>query len=113
MDEVPAVRAPYVPVVWGTIAAWLGKKNAPGGSEHTHKWTVYVRHADDRDLSYAVSKVVFTLHPSIPNHVRGAPRSNDKRTAEPQRRRLSWKLLRLIVAHTSHLAPSVLGVAQS
>ena len=72
MNENAAARAPYVPIVYGSIATWLGKKNAPGASEHTHRWMVYVRHVDDKDLSYAVSRVDFTLHPSFTNHVRGA-----------------------------------------
>ena len=72
MNDNDAARAPFVPIVTGTIAFWVGKKNAPGGSDHTHKWMVYVRHADDMDLSYAVSKVAFKLHPSFVNHIRGA-----------------------------------------
>jgi len=50
------------------------KRPAPG--ESTHKWSVFVRHAEGRDLAFAVSKVVFTLHPTVPHHVREV-------TAEP------------------------------
>jgi len=40
-------------------------------SEHTHRWIVFVRHPDDYDLSFVVSKVVFTLHSSFADHIRG------------------------------------------
>ena len=69
MDAAKA--APFVPIVFGSIAFWLGKKSVIGSMDHTHRWMVYLRHAEDKDLSYAVSKVVFTLHPSFVNHIRG------------------------------------------
>lgn len=67
--EDVAARAPYVPIAYGNITWWLGKKG--GSGEHTHKWTVYVRSPEGVDLSYAISKVVFRLHPTVPNPVRG------------------------------------------
>lgn len=85
MNENAAARAPYVPIVYGSIATWIGKKNAPGSAEHTHRWMVYVRHADDKDLSYAVSRVDFTLHPSFANHVRGASPSPRRAGRAPSR----------------------------
>lgn len=72
MEEDAAARALFVPIVSGSIAFWLGKKGGVAGQEHTHKWTVYLRHANDFDLTYAVARVEFTLHPSFANHVRGA-----------------------------------------
>mmetsp|Transcript_5862 Transcript_5862/g.20437 ORF Transcript_5862/g.20437 Transcript_5862/m.20437 type:complete len:121 (-) Transcript_5862:2958-3320(-) len=56
-----------VPFCYGTVAWWLGKKAA---DYHSHKWTVYVRGADNEDLSIYIDKVVFSLHPSFHNHVR-------------------------------------------
>ena len=66
-----AAEAPCIPIVNGSIALWLGKKCAAGSTEHTHRWMVFLRHAEDKDLSYAVAKVAFTLHPSFTNHIRG------------------------------------------
>ena len=68
MQEDAAARALSVPIVYGSVAFFLGKKNP---TEHTHKWSIYVRHADDKDLSYIVSKVEFYLHPSFTNAIRG------------------------------------------
>ncbi|XP_024389950.1 transcription initiation factor TFIID subunit 14b isoform X2 [Physcomitrium patens] len=50
-----------IPIVYGSIAFWLGKKAA----ESTHKWTTYVRSANNEDLSVLIKKVVFQLHPSF------------------------------------------------
>ncbi|KAG0590763.1 hypothetical protein KC19_1G124600 [Ceratodon purpureus] len=50
-----------IPIVYGSISFWLGKKAA----ESTHKWTTYVRSATNEDLSVLVKKVVFQLHPSF------------------------------------------------
>ena len=69
LQEDAAARAPAVPIVYGSVAFWLGRKTNAG--EHTHKWSVYVRHAHDKDLSYVVERVEITLHPSFANPVRG------------------------------------------
>jgi YEATS domain-containing protein 4 len=68
-----AARAVYVPFVCGTISWWLGRGKSGSGNaaEHSHKWTVFVRGPDNRDITYAVAKVVFTLHSSFQNHIRG------------------------------------------
>mmetsp|Transcript_14086 Transcript_14086/g.35676 ORF Transcript_14086/g.35676 Transcript_14086/m.35676 type:complete len:320 (+) Transcript_14086:177-1136(+) len=50
------------PIVFGSIAFFLGKKAI--NDENTHKWSIYVRGLEDEDLSYYVKRVVFTLHPS-------------------------------------------------
>eukprot|EP00611_Tribonema_gayanum_P019802 TRINITY_DN3500_c0_g1_i1.p1 TRINITY_DN3500_c0_g1~~TRINITY_DN3500_c0_g1_i1.p1 ORF type:complete len:253 (+),score=54.00 TRINITY_DN3500_c0_g1_i1:180-938(+) len=50
------------PVVLGCVAFLLGKD---GDELHTHCWTLYVRGAHGEDISYFVSKVVFTLHASF------------------------------------------------
>ncbi|KAK1413081.1 hypothetical protein QVD17_34828 [Tagetes erecta] len=43
-----------VPIVYGNVAFWLGKK----ASEYqSHKWTVYVRGATNEDLSVVVKRV--------------------------------------------------------
>ncbi|OVA12841.1 YEATS [Macleaya cordata] len=56
-----------VPIVYGTISFWLGKK----ASEYTsHKWTVYVRSATNEDLGVVVKRAVFQLHPSFDNPTR-------------------------------------------
>ncbi|KAK9678777.1 hypothetical protein RND81_11G232600 [Saponaria officinalis] len=56
-----------VPIVYGTIAFWLGRKATEAQS---HKWTVYVRSATNEDLTVVVKRVVFQLHPSFNNPVR-------------------------------------------
>ncbi|KAL3780379.1 hypothetical protein HJC23_002674 [Cyclotella cryptica] len=52
-----------LPLAYGSIAFNLG----PQADEyHTHKWTLYLRSPDKSfDLSVAISKVVFQLHPSF------------------------------------------------
>ncbi|WMV16644.1 hypothetical protein MTR67_010029 [Solanum verrucosum] len=57
----------YVPIVFGTIAFWLGKKAT---ETQSHRWSVYVRGATNEDLSGVIKKVVFQLHPSFNNPVR-------------------------------------------
>lgn len=57
------------PVVFGSIAFWMGKK----AEEHaTHRWTLFVRGPNDEDLGCFVSKVIFSLHPSFAAPLRGA-----------------------------------------
>lgn len=56
-----------VPIVYGTIAFWLGRKATESQS---HKWTVYVRGATNEDLGVVIKRVVFQLHPSFNNPVR-------------------------------------------
>jgi len=51
-----------VPLVYGSIAFWLGKK---ADEYSTHRWTLYVRGPKGEDLSYAIEKVAFHLHPSF------------------------------------------------
>lgn len=56
-----------VPIVYGTMSFWLGKKAT---ETQSHKWTVYVRGAMNEDLGVVVKRVVFQLHPSFNNPVR-------------------------------------------
>ncbi|XP_057443693.1 transcription initiation factor TFIID subunit 14b-like [Lotus japonicus] len=56
-----------VPIVYGTIAFYLGRK---ASESQSHKWTVYVRGASNEDLGVVVKKVVFQLHPSFNNPTR-------------------------------------------
>lgn len=56
----------YCPIVYGSIAHNIGKKDARG----THQWTLYVRGSNDGDISRFVSRVIFTLHPSFSIPVR-------------------------------------------
>ncbi|CAM9766042.1 unnamed protein product, partial [Chrysoparadoxa australica] len=55
------------PIVFGSVAFWQGASADP---QQTHKWSLYVRGPNGEDVSYFVSKVVFTLHPSFPQPVR-------------------------------------------
>ena len=52
-----------LPIAYGSVAFYLG----PQSEEYkTHQWTLYVRSPDPNfDLSVAISKVVFQLHPSF------------------------------------------------
>ena len=56
-----------VPIVYGSIAFFLGKK---ADEYHTHRWTLYIRGPNDEDLSVGIAKVVFQLHPSFPQPTR-------------------------------------------
>ncbi|KAL8246889.1 hypothetical protein R6Q59_008105 [Mikania micrantha] len=53
-----------VPIAYGTISFWLGKKAT---ETQSHMWTVYVRGATNEDLGVVIKKVVFQLHPSFSN----------------------------------------------
>ncbi len=66
-----AIAAPCIPISYGTIAFQIGKNKVGSAQEHSHKWMVFVRGASNQDISYAISKVVFTLHPSFDEPVRG------------------------------------------
>ena len=55
-------------IVHGSIAFYLGKK---ADERRTHRWTVYVRGVRNEDLSPIIKQVVFQLHPTFENHVRG------------------------------------------
>uniref|UniRef100_A0A7C9CMZ9 YEATS domain-containing protein n=1 Tax=Opuntia streptacantha TaxID=393608 RepID=A0A7C9CMZ9_OPUST len=56
-----------VPIVYGNVAFWLGKK----ASEYqSHKWTVYVRGATNEDLGVVIKRAVFQLHSSFNNPTR-------------------------------------------
>ncbi|KAM7516147.1 hypothetical protein LguiA_005730 [Lonicera macranthoides] len=56
-----------VPIVYGTMSFWLGKK---ASESQSHRWTVYVRGATNEDLGAVIKRVVFQLHPSFYNPVR-------------------------------------------
>ncbi|KAF5727845.1 hypothetical protein HS088_TW22G01542 [Tripterygium wilfordii] len=56
-----------VPIVYGNIAFWLGKK---ANEYQSHKWTVYVRGATNEDLGVVIKRVVFQLHSSFNNPTR-------------------------------------------
>nr|XP_043634548.1 transcription initiation factor TFIID subunit 14b-like [Erigeron canadensis] len=53
-----------VPIAYGTISFWLGKKAT---ETQSHVWMVYVRGATNEDLGVVIKKVVFQLHPSFNN----------------------------------------------
>ena len=66
LAEDAAARAFYMPISYGTVSVWQGKKaGALPGTESMHRWTAYVRSADGHDLSHAVERVIFTLHPTF------------------------------------------------
>eukprot|EP00897_Mesotaenium_endlicherianum_P001725 jgi/Mesen1/1580/ME000134S00706 len=66
MKRVPHVEV-IVPIVYGSLAFWLGKK---ADEFHSHKWMVYVRSATNDNLAPLIKKVVFQLHESFPNPTR-------------------------------------------
>jgi YEATS domain-containing protein 4 len=52
-----------LPIAYGSIAFYLGSKS---DEYRTHKWTLYIRSPDPTyDISSAISKVIFQLHPSF------------------------------------------------
>lgn len=56
-----------LPMVRGSVAWYLGKK---ADEYQTHQWTLFLRGANDEDLSAVIEKVVFTLHSSFAQPVR-------------------------------------------
>ncbi|KAJ7944175.1 transcription initiation factor TFIID subunit 14b [Quillaja saponaria] len=56
-----------VPLVYGTIAFYLGRK---ASESQSHKWTVYVSGASNEDLGVVIKRAVFQLHPSFNNPTR-------------------------------------------
>jgi hypothetical protein len=58
MDNTSVAR----PIVYGSMAFWLGKQ---ANEFHSHRWTIYVRGLQCEDLSYMISKVIFSLHPDF------------------------------------------------
>mmetsp|Transcript_6673 Transcript_6673/g.20210 ORF Transcript_6673/g.20210 Transcript_6673/m.20210 type:complete len:220 (+) Transcript_6673:69-728(+) len=61
-----------VPVVHGSVAVYLGKKS---DEVRTHKWTAYLRGANNQDISYFIKQVEFNLHESFdpPKRIVTAP----------------------------------------
>jgi hypothetical protein len=56
-----------LPLVHGSVAWFLG----PGKNDfQTHQWTLYLRGANNEDLSACIDKVVFQLHPSFAQPIR-------------------------------------------
>lgn len=53
-------------IVYGSVATPIKKPE----TEHTHRWTVYVRGFNDEDISYYVNTVHFKLHESFADHNR-------------------------------------------
>ena len=56
-----------LPIVYGSIAFYLGKK---ADEFSTHQWTLYIRGPNHEDLSVVISKVIFQLHPSFAQPIR-------------------------------------------
>lgn len=65
---LPSASQVACPIVFGSIAFWMGKKAAEHAS---HRWTLFVRGPNDEDLSCFVSKIIFSLHPSFSVPLRG------------------------------------------
>eukprot|EP01083_Nonionella_stella_P233919 823709_1 len=55
-----------VPIVYGSISFPLKKTE----EYNTHRWTLFMRGANNEDLSQGIAKVVFQLHPSFAQPVR-------------------------------------------
>jgi hypothetical protein len=56
-----------VPFAYGSIAFWQGKR---AGEYQTHRWHIYLRGANNEDLTPLVERVIFQLHPSFNNPTR-------------------------------------------
>ena len=54
------------PIIYGSIAFSLGKKN-PEKEKVSHKWCAYVRGVDNEDISNFIKEVHFKLHDSFKN----------------------------------------------
>lgn len=53
-------------VVYGSLAVPIKKPE----TDHTHRWTIYVRGYNGEDISYYVKRVSFKLHESFAQPVR-------------------------------------------
>lgn len=53
-------------IVYGSLAVPIKKPE----TDHTHKWTVYVRGFNGEDISYYIKRVSFKLHDSFAQPVR-------------------------------------------
>jgi hypothetical protein len=60
VEAAPLKPNDVVPFVYGSIAFSLGKTE----DGTTHRWTIYVRGVNGKDLSSIISKVTFKLHPT-------------------------------------------------
>jgi YEATS domain-containing protein 4 len=56
----PTKSIDFAPIVYGSVAVGLGKTE----DGTTHRWTIYVRGVNGKDLSCVLAKVVFKLHPT-------------------------------------------------
>ena len=54
------------PIIYGSIAFNLGKKN-PEKEKVSHKWCAYVRGVQNEDISNFIKEVHFKLHDSFKN----------------------------------------------
>lgn len=77
-DTPPGDLVAHCPIVVGNVCQWTGK---PSPGRHMiqdesiwWEWTAYVRGLDFEDLSYFIDKVVFHLHHTFENPIRGMPR---------------------------------------
>ncbi|ORZ40595.1 yeats family-domain-containing protein [Catenaria anguillulae PL171] len=63
-----------LPIVVGNQAEKLSddapEKRDPAKVDHTHRWKIYVRGANNEDISYFVDRVTIKLHESFPDHRR-------------------------------------------
>ncbi len=48
-------------IVYGSFATPIKKPD----SDHTHKWTVYIRGLNGEDITYYIKRVSFKLHDSF------------------------------------------------
>lgn len=55
------------PIIYGSVAHYLGHENEDG---HTHQWTVYLKSAENEDMSKYVQLVQFRLHNTYPDRIR-------------------------------------------
>ena len=82
------------PIVYGSSARPITKKDVPSDPSHTHAWTLFVRGVHGEDISYFIKKVVFKLHESFPNPLRGNL---------PSARRMGPPVLRCLAARMRRL----------
>lgn len=52
-----------VPFIYGTTAVPIKDKE----TSHTHKWSVYVRGVEGKELGWLFKKIIFRIHETFPN----------------------------------------------
>ena len=60
-----------VPFIYGSTAIPITKKDNLPDPSHTHKWSVYVKGLEGKDISFLFKKIIIKIHETFANPNRG------------------------------------------